>query len=168
MLSNRAARDIIVADNDYMIRDILRSVLENRGYSVLLAIDGVEALDYAARTLACLVILDLRMPRLDGFAACAGIRRLRDYAAVPIAILSAFATEPSRAAAQRAGATTFLAKPFTPMDLLRMVTALLGDTPPVPNGAAVRVWGRRLEPAPLFGEPVELSNGRRVLNICRR
>ena len=51
--------DVIVADNDYIIRNILRSLLESKGFTVLSAIDGLEAVDYATRTIAWLVILDL-------------------------------------------------------------------------------------------------------------
>ena len=68
--------DVIVADNDYIIRNILRSLLESKGFTVLSAIDGLEAVDYATRTIARFVILDLRMPKLDGFAACSQIRQL--------------------------------------------------------------------------------------------
>jgi CheY-like chemotaxis protein len=168
------AQDVIVADNDYIIRDILRSLLVGNGFSVLSAADGLAAIDYAARTHACLIILDLRMPKLDGIAACAQIRRLPGYADVPIAILSAFDSEATRQAARHAGATTFLAKPFKPINLLRAIAELLDDSPA--DGGAVSglaepaafVWPRRQEPAPLYAEPVELSEGRRVLNICRR
>ena len=52
-MSNSApARDVIIADNDYMIRDILRSVLESQSFSVLQAVDGIEAIDYAERLAA--------------------------------------------------------------------------------------------------------------------
>jgi len=131
-------KDVIVADNDYIVRGILRSILEREGFTVLQAVDGLEAIDYAMRVNAQLVILDYKMPRLDGFGACAQIRHLPGYAATPIAVLTAFDNEDARAAASRAGVTAFLAK-----DRLR-------------------------EPPPLFGEPAELSEGRRVLNICRR
>ncbi len=166
-----STKDVIIADNDYIIRGILRSVLENEGFTVLQTIDGFEAIDYATRTRACLVMLDYKMPRLDGISACAGIRRLPDYADTPIIILTAFDDEETRAAARQAGVTAFLAKPFKPVDLLRVISDLLGSSPAA--GAAglepvTLVWKRRKEPPPLFGEPIELSKGRRVLNICRR
>ena len=110
--------DVIVADNDYIIRNILRSLLEGKGFTVLSAIDGLEAVDYATRTIARFVILDLRMPKLDGFAACSQIRQLPGYPNVPIAILSAFPGTETREAAKNAGATTFLSKPFTPIEVV--------------------------------------------------
>ena len=68
---------------------------------MLQAIDGLEAIDYATRTRARLVILDYKMPRLDGICACAQIRRLPGYADMPIVILTAFDDDETRAAAQQ-------------------------------------------------------------------
>lgn len=174
-MSNHApAMDAIIADNDYIIRGILRSVLEGQNFSVLQAVDGIEAIDYATRTTAQLVILDYKMPKLDGFAACAQIRRLPGYADVPIAILTAFDDEATRAAAEQAGVTAFFAKPFKTADLLRGIAHLMDGSPvdsssaPVPAVHVADVWKRQRVPVPLFGEPAELSEGRRVLNICRR
>src|SRR5579872_5748828 len=126
MAGDPIARDVIIADNDYIIRGILRSVLEDRNFSVLPAVDGIEAIDLAVRTRACLVILDYMMPRLDGIATCAEIRCLPAYRNVPIIILTVFDDDSTRTAAQQAGATMFLTKPFRPIDLLQAVTRLLG------------------------------------------
>jgi CheY-like chemotaxis protein len=156
--------DVIVADNDYIVRNILRSLLDGKGFTVLSAIDGLEALDYATR----FVILDLRMPKLDGFAACSQIRQLPGYSNVPIAILSAFPGTETREAAKNAGATMFLSKPFTPIEVLRAIAKMSTTSLTAPLESATFVWPRRQEPSPLYGEPVELSEGRRVLNICRR
>jgi CheY-like chemotaxis protein len=168
MSSENRGRDVIVADNDYVIRDILRFVLEANGFTPLLAVDGLEALDLAMRTCARLVILDLRMPRLDGFTACAQISLLPGYTDVPIAILSAFDSIETREAAQRAGASAFLSKPFKPSDLLRMMAELLAEPTTAPAEASALIWQRRQELPPLLGKPSELSEGQRVLNICRR
>jgi CheY-like chemotaxis protein len=170
MSSSVSAGDVIVADNDYIIRDILRSLLATQGFTVLPAVNGLEAVSLARRTLARLVILDYRMPQLDGCAACSEIRRLPGYAIVPIAILTAFDDPAVRGTARRTGATTLFAKPFKPVDLLREIGHLLGGA--VTGANALReamplVW-RRHEPTPVFGESAPFSEGRRVLNICRR
>ena len=170
MPRDSSAKDVIVADNDYIIRDILRSVLEAEGFNVLPASNGCEAIDYAAHTNASLLILDYKMPRLDGIGTCMELRRLPGYAETPIVILTAFDDDDTRIIARNAGATAFLAKPFKPIDLLRVVGDLLGmpDSGRTPPEPATLVWRRRREPLPLFGEPAELAEGRRVLNICRR
>ena len=101
MSSEAGMKDVIVADNDYIVRGILRSILEREGFTVLQAVDGLEAIDYAMRVHARLVILDYKMPRLDGFGACAQIRHLPGYADTPIAVLTAFDNEDTRAAAEQ-------------------------------------------------------------------
>ena len=174
MPSDVSTRDVIVADNDYIVRGILRSILEGEGFSVLQVIDGLEAIDFAKRMRAGLVILDYRMPKLDGIGACSEIRRLPGYADVPIVMLTAFDNDGTRDAAQQAGVTLVFAKPFKPVDLLRAIAKLLGTAPTDAAGVPgfseppTLVWKRRTEPTPLFGEPVALAEGRRVLNICRR
>jgi CheY-like chemotaxis protein len=174
MLRNAPARDVIIADNDYIVRGILRSVLEGQNFGVLQAVDGIEAIDFATRTTAHLVILDYKMPKLDGFAACARIRRLPGYAKVPIVILTAFADDGTHAAAEQAGATAFFAKPFKTVDLLRGIAQLM-DAVPADRGSVAApaepvadVWQRQRAPVPVYGEPTEFSEGRRLLNICRR
>jgi DNA-binding response OmpR family regulator len=165
-------RDVIIADDDGMIRDIVRSLLDRAGFTVLQAKDGYEAIDCARRTYARLVILDYRMPRLNGFATCGEIRALPGYAAVPIAMLTAFDDEDMRAASVRAGATAFIGKPFTPVELLSAVADLLDPTgcSAMPTGLAeprALIWQPRPEPRPLFGEPRSLAEGRRVLRLFR-
>lgn len=105
-----------------------------------------------------LVILDLRMPRLDGFTACAQISRLPGYIDVPIAILSAFDSLETREAAQRAGASAFLSRRFKPVDLLRMMAELLAEPTTAPAEIVALIWRRRQELPPLL---VQLPNCRK-------
>jgi CheY-like chemotaxis protein len=116
---------VIIADNDLMMRGLLRTVLERPGRTLLLCTDGKEAVALAEQTLATLVLLDLRMPRMDGIEACKQIRELPRYATVPIVILTVFDGEVLKRRALRAGATSFLAKPFSRADLLRVVNPLI-------------------------------------------
>lgn len=116
---------IIVADNDSMMRGLLRTVLEQTGRTLLLCADGMEAVQLAEQTLACLVLLDLRMPKMDGIEACQQIRELPRYRSVPIVILTVFDGEVLKRRALRAGATSFLGKPFSRIDLLRVVNPLI-------------------------------------------
>jgi CheY-like chemotaxis protein len=118
---------VIVADNDSMMRGLLRTVLDQPRRSVLLCADGLEAVELATQTLATLVLLDLRMPRLDGIEACLQIRQLPRYANVPLVILTVFDGDALKRRALRAGATSFLAKPFSRGDLLAVVNPLIED-----------------------------------------
>jgi CheY-like chemotaxis protein len=103
---------VIVADDDPLIRSVLNSKLEAIEQEVFMARDGQEAVTLAGRINASMVILDIRMPRLDGLEACQHIRKMAGYAETPIVMLTFDDPERSRRLASRAGATMFLAKPF--------------------------------------------------------
>jgi CheY-like chemotaxis protein len=116
---------IIIADNDSMMRGLLRTILQHQGRTLLLCADGSEAVVFATQTLATLVLLDLRMPRMGGIEACLQIRELPRYATVPIVILTVFDGDTLKRRALRAGATAFLAKPFSRAGLLQTVNPLI-------------------------------------------
>jgi CheY-like chemotaxis protein len=116
---------VIVAENDAMMRGLLRTMLDLQGRTLLLCHDGMEAVELAEQTLASLVLLDLRMPRMDGIEACAQIRELPRYDRVPIVILTVFTGEAIRRRALRAGASLFLAKPFSRKKLLDEINPLI-------------------------------------------
>ena len=116
---------VIVADNDSMMRGLLRTVLEQPRRNILLCVDGLEAVELASQTLATLVLLDLRMPKMDGIEACQQIRALPRYATVPIVILTVFDGEGMKRRALRAGATTLLGKPFSRAALLAALDPLI-------------------------------------------
>jgi CheY-like chemotaxis protein len=116
---------VIIADNDSMMRGLLRTALEQPRRTLLLCADGLEAVELATQTLATLVLLDLRMPRMDGLEACLQIRGLPRYGSVPIVILTVFDGDTPKRRALRAGATSFLAKPFSRGELLSAVNPLI-------------------------------------------
>ncbi len=116
---------VIVADNDSQMRGLLRTALEQPRRTLLLCADGLEAVELANQTLATLVLLDLRMPRIDGVKACLQIRQLPRYGRVPIVILTVFDGDVFRQRALGAGATAFLPKPFSRDDLLQVVNPLI-------------------------------------------
>lgn len=116
---------VIVADNDSMMRGLLRTVLEQPKRTILLCADGLEAVELARQTLATLVLLDLRMPKLDGIEACQQIRALPRYATVPIVILTVFDNEGMKRRASRAGVSTLLGKPFSRAALLLALDPLI-------------------------------------------
>jgi CheY-like chemotaxis protein len=125
MLNEPVEQFIIIAENDGMVRGILRSILEQPRRLLLLASDGREAVSHAETVQAVLVLLDLRMPQLDGIAACREIRAMPHYKDVPIVILTAFDGERARRDALRAGVTAFYVKPFTTLNLLSGLTPLI-------------------------------------------
>jgi CheY-like chemotaxis protein len=116
---------VIVADDDAMIRSILRARLEALDLNVFLASDGLEAVEFASRIKAAVIILDLKMPRLNGLLACQRIRQLPGNAATPIVILTALPGKEAEVAAARVGATAYFVKPFRPALLLQAVSQFL-------------------------------------------
>jgi CheY-like chemotaxis protein len=109
---------IIVADDDPMICSVLRCTFTELNQIVLLASDGLEAVRLAALFQATLIVLDLRMPKLNGLLACEHIRRLPGNAHTPIVLLTSMRDKDTAAAGARVGATAFFTKPFRPALLL--------------------------------------------------
>jgi CheY-like chemotaxis protein len=120
-------RSVLVVDDDPFIRRLIVTTLEDVADGALHeAADGAEALEIAARTAPALVFLDVDMPRLDGFETCRMLRRAEATAGCTIVMLTAAGGEEARSSAVRAGADLFLTKPFSPLDLLRLVDAVEG------------------------------------------
>jgi DNA-binding response OmpR family regulator len=113
---------ILAADDDPAIRKILSRVLEMNDFAVVTCADGAEALRAFADHEPDLVILDVRMPEVDGLTVC---REIRVDSQVPIIILTGMADEDDAAAALEAGADDYIRKPFGTNELLARVRAIL-------------------------------------------
>lgn len=116
---------ILLVEDDPTLSETLRYNLEREGYNVLHAVDGVFGLEYARRDHPDLVILDIMLPRLDGFSVC---RILRQESDVPILMLTARQDEVDRIAGLELGADDYVAKPFSLGELLARVRAILRRT----------------------------------------
>ena len=119
---------ILIVDDEPPILDLVRFTLEDADVRVVEASDGVEALAVARRVRPDLILLDVHMPRLDGFEACRQIRREPSLARTPIVMLTAASQEADRARGRDAGADEYLTKPFSPLALLALVEALVPET----------------------------------------
>ncbi len=113
---------ILVVDDERPIADILRYNLEKAGYSVVVAYDGEEALEKAARENPDLVILDIMLPRMDGYTVCS---QMRTRSATPILMLTAKQEENEKVHGLELGADDYVTKPFSHKELLARVKALL-------------------------------------------
>jgi DNA-binding response OmpR family regulator len=118
-----AAPCILIVDDEPNVRLVLRTALESAGYRVTEAPDGLVALELA-RVAACdLILLDLRMPKLDGMATLARLREAHSPA--PVVMLTAHGSIPDAVSAMKLGAIDFLAKPITPAELRGVVADVL-------------------------------------------
>src|SRR6266700_2300709 len=114
---------VLVIEDELPMRVALRDCLERQGYRVLLAADGESGLEKAVDEKPDLILLDIMMPRLDGFALCAELRRLGNP--VPILMLTARGQIEDRVHGLDVGADDYLVKPFSTEELLARVRALL-------------------------------------------
>jgi DNA-binding response OmpR family regulator len=114
---------VLVIEDELPMRTALRDCLERQGYRVLLAMDGTSGLDKAIQEKPDLIVLDIMLPRLDGFALCAELRRLGNP--VPVLMLTAKGRVEDRVSGLDAGADDYLVKPFSRDELLARVRALL-------------------------------------------
>ncbi|MBI5246281.1 MAG: response regulator [Elusimicrobia bacterium] len=118
------SKRILLAEDDCDNRSIMRSALEAAGFSVILARDGVEALDAAAATPVDLVLLDMTMPRLDGWDAAPRFQQVPGFAA-PIIAYTAHAMAGDEVRTLEAGCDGYLAKPCSPRDAVAFVRGWL-------------------------------------------
>ncbi len=114
---------ILIVDDEPNVRLMLRTALESSGYRVSEAADGQGALEQLERGPFHLMILDLRMPRLDGMATLARLRERGD--ATPVVMLTAHGSIPDAVAAMKLGAIDFLTKPITPARLRTVVAEVI-------------------------------------------
>ena len=113
---------ILIVDDEPRYLRLLEANLRTEGYEVATAQDGVQALDVFSAQPIDLVLLDVMMPRLDGFGVC---QRLREFSNVPIVILTARGEEQDRVRGLDLGADDYLVKPFSATELLARVRAVL-------------------------------------------
>ncbi len=116
---------ILVVDDEPSILKFLRANLESKGYEVLTVLDGAEALQIIEMELPDVVILDIMMPKMDGFEVC---RRLREWSQIPIIMLSARGDESDKVKCLDLGADDYTTKPFGASELIARVRAVLRRT----------------------------------------
>jgi DNA-binding response OmpR family regulator len=116
------SKRILIVDDEPRYLRLLEANLRTEGYEVATAQDGVQALDVFSTQPIDLVLLDVMMPRLDGFGVC---QRLREFSNVPIVILTARGEEQDRVRGLDLGADDYLVKPFSATELLARVRAVL-------------------------------------------
>jgi two-component system, OmpR family, response regulator len=113
---------ILIVDDDPHIRELLRLLLQNEGFEIREAGDGVEALALLESAKADLVILDIMMPNMDGWTLC---RELREHYDLPLLMLTAKGETMQKIKGFELGTDDYLVKPFEPLELVVRVKALL-------------------------------------------
>jgi DNA-binding response OmpR family regulator len=132
------ARDmtILIVDDEPRIRDFVRMNLELEHYNVEEAGNGIEALEKVRDLLPDLVVLDVSMPEMDGFEA---LRHIREVSTVPVIMLTVRQSEADKIHGLDLGADDYLAKPFSPPELLSRIRALLRRSLMAPPARKTRI-----------------------------
>jgi CheY-like chemotaxis protein len=119
------SRGVLVVDDEPFIRKLIATTLEDVSeFELHEAADGIEAIEVARRELPALVFLDVDMPRLNGIDVCRRLREGEATSHMTIVMLTAAHGDSVERLAEEAGADLFLTKPFSPLDLLRLVDRL--------------------------------------------
>ena len=118
---------ILVAEDRPSSRELICTVLDSAGYEILEAVDGEDALEKALRNPVDLIILDLQMPKIDGFGVLDALRKHERFADTPILALTASAMQGDRERALDAGFSSYIAKPVDLKALRSEIRRFLGS-----------------------------------------
>jgi type II secretory ATPase GspE/PulE/Tfp pilus assembly ATPase PilB-like protein/CheY-like chemotaxis protein len=124
--ARREHATVLLVEDEEPLRRVLRELLEREGFTVLEASDGVLALDEVDRGAPDIVVLDLNLPRLDGYGVLSHLRARQATSLLPVIVLTAKGDEDSEVRVFEYGASDFLTKPFRPRALSARINALLG------------------------------------------
>jgi DNA-binding response OmpR family regulator len=114
--------NVLIVDDEYGIREIIKEYCENEGYNVLEAENGIIALGILEKTNVDIIILDIMMPKMDGYTTLA---KLRDKYNIPVIMLSARSDEYDKLQGFNLGVDDYVTKPFSPKELIARIKAIL-------------------------------------------
>lgn len=118
---------ILIVDDDVLMHLLYRQHLERAGYQLIVAADGQEAMETAARELPSLIFMDVMIPGINGLSALRELKKADATKAIPVVVISSNVTtyNASRKEAEQSGAAGYLSKPFSPAQLMAEVQRLL-------------------------------------------
>jgi two-component system alkaline phosphatase synthesis response regulator PhoP len=154
-----AGKRVLVVDDDAKTVELVKLYLERDGFEVLIAYDGVEALNSTREGRPDLIVLDLMLPDVDGFEVC---RTLRHESDVPIIMLTARTTDQDKLTGLDLGADDYVTKPFSPKELAARVRAVLRRLPGERGPEQITVGDLSMNfarhEAWFAGQPLELTS----------
>jgi len=117
---------ILVVDDEVYIVHILDFSLGMEGYEVVTALDGEQALEKVAQQKPDLIVLDIMMPKLDGYETCKALKSREETRDIPVILLSAKGRNVDQKTGFEVGADDYITKPFSPRKLVERINAILG------------------------------------------
>ena len=124
-MNNEPREKILMIDDDVLVTEIIGTVLRNHGFRFESAANGIEGLEKARDLHPDLILLDISMPRMDGFQACRKLKEDPSNRKIPVVMLTASSERQSRIQALESGANDFLSKPVDSTELVVRVNNLL-------------------------------------------
>jgi chemotaxis protein histidine kinase CheA/ActR/RegA family two-component response regulator len=118
-------KHILVVDDSPSVRRVVGNMLKQHGWEVQLARDGVEALDMITRETPAAVLLDIEMPRMDGYELMATVRAQEQYRTLPLVVLTSRAASKHQQRAMQLGANAYVVKPYQDEELLNILKSLV-------------------------------------------
>jgi len=121
---------ILVVDDEIYIVHILDFSLGMEGYEVVTALDGEQAIEQARNEKPDLIVLDIMMPKLDGYETCKILKSEKETRDIPVILLSAKGRNVDQKIGFEVGADDYITKPFSPRKLVERINSILGQTNP--------------------------------------
>ena len=152
-------RKVLVVDDESRMRKLVKDFLLKSNYDVIEAEDGIQAVDiFLAQKDIALIVLDVMMPKMDGFQVC---REIREYSKVPIIMLTAKGDERDELQGFELGVDEYISKPFSPKILVARIEAILRRTSQDPHDKIMEVGGVEVNKdahmVKIDGRDIELS-----------
>lgn len=124
-ISRLAGKRVLVVDNENFVRELIKIKLGRCGLTVLEATNGLEAVEMARTLKPDMILMDVMMPKMNGFEACEKLKADPDTARIPIVMLTARGEQTSLEEGLALGATDYMSKPFSPQKLAELVIEIL-------------------------------------------
>jgi CheY-like chemotaxis protein len=122
-------KHVLVVDDSPSVRRVVSNMLKQRGWEVQMARDGVEALEMISHQTPAAVLLDIEMPRMDGYELIATIRAQEQYRTLPLVVLTSRAATKHQQRAMQLGANSYVVKPYQDDELINTLNTLVYGAP---------------------------------------
>ena len=120
-------KKILIVEDEVELVEMVKMRLEANGYEVIVAYNGEDGLEMAKKENPDIILLDLMLPKMDGYQVCSALKSNKNYSAIPICMFTARAQDSERKKGIDLGADAYITKPFEPPVLIAKIKELIGE-----------------------------------------